>query len=1298
MARKATRYVARSTAAGGSGVPGGFTTLDLNNASYRTVVLTAATAVGYRRTDNVDYEGTNGLTPDGEKTYNNAQGNGVTLANSSGTQAGYGTNTDANAGMMGGSVNMLGPLQHFDDPGVYDLRMATGHANSTVSSTAPIAVFDGDAIALRQLFDPGTPYFWVTGQVRTGPVVVINATDLTTWRSTTGSITFAADCPSGTNTTYTDGNGNVWTRLNRPDGVQLTAEFLMRAPIGAATTVGDVNQANVSVNTWGGNSVEVRISGRYGNVITLYPLLGGSAYFRGAEFTYATPFTLADVTVADQLEVDQGSTISLNAGEPAGLPVAKINWTSGAPDFSLSGDLATYYTVTARGADYWLYTTASRIPDALAGERSLIISQHDAEAAVTDHDTTITVTVVSSDSKPLTGLYSEVMTSTWLTLKIVKDLCDARTIIAPDEEAADVTYQVSSGAQLISTWNSIPNNGALKYEIQLLNGTYTGGGSWQNKDLGTGWLRIKPAAGNDPDYSMGNQSLQRHVRWTGIKFVNDPALTGDIYCFRMGDPGATGINGLSGRFAKVRWDNNRIGMGFQAGFDGPAYAIAAPNNAFCVVYHSELFEFTDNILIGNRAQIQYFATRLAVIENNDTQWSRQDFIQMAPFNVQAPWASTRPWADNNCHTSLRNNVSRNEIDFANYANAGHTDFFQVLRSVNANDWVAGATSFSVSTQFQVNDGGPTRTYQVVTAGVFGSTAPSSLTGLNETNGTAVVKYINTIPECINYIWLEGNTLASDGPAHYFSARQLSIHSDTNRGHPVVMAVLDNASANSSSIGVQVDEGTIYAERNSLYGPPDLGVSQLFWTAGAASAAVGATICAAGSAPCKVYRVDVAGTYGATAPIHPGGDAANGTTTLHYVGTSSSDAQTIFAGQGDVYVRNCITAQAPYAAIGRAFLDGNVVVRNITSTSDPNDVMNGPFEQIAVGIYTGAWHFPWLAESSDVPAETVAVAVRSALRSIDNETGIYVAGDASPPSSYTMSLSVGPIVAYPTDVTVTVSLDAPATEEVVVTIATNLTGAFPDGTTITILVGETTGSLLWEPSAASSGTFTASDDAGLTDPAAVALAQEPPGPTSYTLALDLGPQTEFPDTATLTATLNTAATETVVITIACTLDGVFAPAATITILEDATSGSVTFVPSETGLATFSATDDQGLTDPASVSTNYADTAPPPTSYTLVVTSESTLDYPGPVTFSISLDQLATTPVDFNLSCTLSGDFDPAATISVGNAAVEVTWTATETGEAEFTVTTQIELDGPREFSATILDVPTRRGGLLRYGIK
>ena len=194
---------------------------------------------------------------------------------------------------------------------------------------------------------------------------------------------------------------------------------------------------------------------------------------------------------------------------------------------------------------------------------------------------------------------------------------------------------------------------------------------------------------------------------------------------------------------------------------------------------------------------------------------------------------------------------------------------------------------------------------------------------------------------------------------------------------------------------------------------------------------------------------------------------------------------------------------------------------------------------------------------------------------NNDGTVY---QATPPSEITSSAPVSAAtVGEP--VTVTFQLDAAANLAVTITPAVGgVSGSF-DPATVLIPVSSASGTTDFTASSAGTSSITATDDRGLTDPAALVLtiSAAVAAPTVYTQSLSSA-AIPLGGAIDITYVLDAAATADVTITPASTLAGAFSTA-TVVIPFGQTTGAVTFIPSVNGSGVLSAINDRSLANPS-----------------------------------------------------------------------------------------------------------------------
>jgi hypothetical protein len=193
--------------------------------------------------------------------------------------------------------------------------------------------------------------------------------------------------------------------------------------------------------------------------------------------------------------------------------------------------------------------------------------------------------------------------------------------------------------------------------------------------------------------------------------------------------------------------------------------------------------------------------------------------------------------------------------------------------------------------------------------------------------------------------------------------------------------------------------------------------------------------------------------------------------------------------------------------------------------------------------------------------------------------------ATPATSISASAQLSTVtVGQP--VTITYQLDAAAVAAVTITPAkSGVSGSFSPSTVV-IATGDSSGSTTFTPTTAGTASLTCTNNRSLANPAAIVLpvTAAQVGPTVYTQALNVGAHAPLLRAITISYTLDAAAITPVTITPACTLAGTFTSGSTVVVPFGATAAQATFVPSVAGTATFSATNDSGLTNPATVQTS------------------------------------------------------------------------------------------------------------------
>ncbi len=385
------------------------------------------------------------------------------------------TPTNAGQNPLLGGYHTPGNNHHyqFDMPvGTYEVRLALG-----ASAVATVGfVFEGTVE--RVLSDGAYPSsnglrIWNAGGNRVVGDMIVSTIDKGVWKAITAG-TSGTTQPSGPigSANFTDG-AVVWQRIARD------ALLIMNNSPTSNSSVIDQNNAvgpaGGTTNPWSGKTpVTVTVTGDYGPALCLMKPQSVS-YPR--QFSYrATPYNLSGITVTDEVETDMGTTPTIYAGEPSGIPVLKVNTTSGtntASAFTLGGAMASYYTPVLIGPSLWLVTNGTRIPDSLAGSRTLTVTQTDADSTNGSFTTTLNCTVVSSQGRATTGVLGQITTKTWLQRKIVKDATDGGWAGYTGQTiAANNDFTANSDAAIRDVMESIDPDGTSWYRIRVQNGVY----------------------------------------------------------------------------------------------------------------------------------------------------------------------------------------------------------------------------------------------------------------------------------------------------------------------------------------------------------------------------------------------------------------------------------------------------------------------------------------------------------------------------------------------------------------------------------------------------------------------------------------------------------------------------------------------------------------------------------------------------------------------------------------------------------------------------------------------------------
>ncbi len=786
-------YSFRSTTGGNATWSGG-TITDPQDSTNETNVVLPTTTYPTAGLDGNNYGRTGGSAPTGTNV----------------------TPTNAGNDPLLGGYHAVGANNHYQfdcAPGAYDVRIAFGN----VSTRTVAFLFEGsvaDVLTDTAVISEGFR-FWTSGGTPTLTRTIVSKTDKSVWVCTTAGTSSTVE-PSGAGPTFTDGTA-VWTRKPR-----VALAWIDVTPSSASKVADHNNTATgVTASSWSGlAALSITITGNAFCLmrpqVTSYP----------RQFSYRTqPFTLAGLTVTDELEVNAGTTPTVYANEPSGVPILKLvttNGTNEAAAFTLTGALASYYTVTKIGASSWITTNGTRIPDSLAGSRTLIVRQTDADATAPGYlETTLTCTVVSSQARPTTGIEGRYTTKTWLdrrTTKLVSDACWPGYVSG--SFVSDVA--VASEAALVTAIAAITPNGTGWYRVRLQNGTYQTNGvsfSSANKDFGTGGLLIEPDTGHNP--MLEGEWNNLHIDGVHFKGLTFAPLDGYTSIRNTGSR-------TTAPFLKMKVSNCLIGSLYARPTSTPTQW-----GKFLEQYFAEEIILENNWFYGLE-QIAISCGRLLRAVNNRYNLVGMDFHAIAPaYYYDTPRGV---FTDDHTYTDISDNLAFANPDAYDGIADGdepHADWFQHRRFMGtAYGYAPGPNNSQTGgwnhllDQWVINktEG---RIYKV-TGSTGGGTAdinnPTALTGTGTiVSGEVTFTYWGELPDPVNhYLLMENNVILQQGESATTGNSatpniQFLIDSNSASGTVLMPTLLNNicASPNVRGVGGGLK---INVEYNTFAGP------------------------------------------------------------------------------------------------------------------------------------------------------------------------------------------------------------------------------------------------------------------------------------------------------------------------------------------------------------------------------------------------------------------------------------------------------------------------------------------------
>jgi hypothetical protein len=853
------------------------------------------------------------------------------------------------------------------EAGTYDFRGAIG---SQIGSTDYLTLFEGTFSALQNgvapysnplTNSPANLAPWVaTHAYSQGDGVIVP--DFGVWECTVAG-TSGSTAPSGgsKDTTTTDGTV-TWKHSGR-------FALLVMSGTNSSAHVIDQNSVNTLCTDWASQTPKTfTLTGRFGTSgVLALKTLGGTMRVRQLSFRLQTP-TLTDLLVRDELGLDQGTTPTIYAGQPANYPALHISGvgTLNTTNVSLTGALASYFNVVNISGGIWLAANNTPIPDSLAGSQTLNIIQTDANSNGSPHTTALTCTVVSSQGKPTDeSLEAKITTQTWLESKRILD--KHADLWNPDYGSItfSTTTDVTDAASYLTALSGVTADNNW-HRIRLQNGTYDGSYvSSIRKAFGVdGGLVIEPYPGHDPEFNYAFQDIAVHGLWVrNLKVIGDKSRANNVVTpmFDFSDAGATGISG-SGLHNKVIFDNVRFGLGYGTGYTNSSYGNVM-----------KLFQFIqgEQAIIKN-CSLDYarsFGTtsgmHLVSITNNFAKRVVEDtFDGDCIFDYDSTTGTTAGFGDNHTYINVENNVNCYEFDFTGYVTYNHPDFFQRRTwGQDMDGWSPNATFSTNQKCFNLHST-PKRVYQCTTGGTTASSGNGpSTTGSGITDGTCVWTYLADYNDegATVYLRLWNNSLSAACPLADDGSQAVpgppigrQVFIDSGGGHlsPIVVTIVNNATATKSSYGYKIiSPGTMNAEFNTMVGP---------WAIN--------SVQPESSLDKQYIRSSV-------------GSDSNTVRSFHNVVQQASSSNNLLA------------------------VFDEVIVNFVNGGSDPNTKLVGPF--VLSGGVANRYVLTALADDGTADASTFDTRLRSMLRSTSGTAGIYFEPSTSSERSWLLHKRFGP---------------------------------------------------------------------------------------------------------------------------------------------------------------------------------------------------------------------------------------------------------------------------------------------------
>jgi len=606
----------------------------------------------------------------------------------------------------------------FKRPGTYDIRLATG-ANSA-SSDATI-LWDGEAIYVSN----PVAYANSTGWSANTFVFANGSIYQVILRKGTGVSAAAGSGPSGTGAYIVDGDlAFRWVA---------TPLAIITDTSTAGGSVVDATGAEITAANWESTNTALTVTVLKG-YMTITKGLSYNGNMRCIMRKQVQP-TLADVVVTNDL----GDAFDgLYANDPEGVLVARLPYVTGSTEnITLGSGWDTYLEVfrDPKSAIIYLRTTGTRIPEALAGSRTIPIIQTDADATNGPTRTTnLSATVHSTSGRPVLGVDGQQSGRSWVREQVARNAVTEW----PGYEGQSTVGRVStcnSSASFVTAFNAITPDGVSWYELLCQDGDYSAAMTCSEKNFGTGGLWITKASGHNPKLVGTITSCSHGI---DLSYIDAVGVSSGDRIWRSNLP--TGST-----YFKICIHHCNIGYTFQTGVTDPeASGEAAKFPIVVEAFHGDQVIVRDNIISGVSDIIRVHGVRYTHFYNNVVEYTAQDILAFNPAYYEDQPRGV--FADDIIHIISENNTFRKHADVLNwYTNEGvHSDLYQ-HRTFSPDNLATYAYDYyrvkNPSSTYKrcINDG---KIYEATTLGTceFNGTGPTG-TGAVIIDGTTVWQYL-----------------------------------------------------------------------------------------------------------------------------------------------------------------------------------------------------------------------------------------------------------------------------------------------------------------------------------------------------------------------------------------------------------------------------------------------------------------------------------------------------------------------------------------------------------------------------